>query len=99
LESEPHYTVIKGTPPTMTYPNRTKDMLEPGTYFVLRDTDVLATPLLYLYAHELRTQLDIARHRPGFMSKEGIAELEERERYVANLAAEWQRAGRGRLPA
>jgi hypothetical protein len=98
-DDEPRYTVIKGAPPKMTFPNRDREILEPGTYFVLRDTDALAGPLLWMYLHEIETYLDVARQKPGFISAEGIAEMEQRAKAVEQTAVEWQRRGVGRLPA
>lgn len=97
-DEEPRYTVIKGTPPKMTFPNRDRDVLDPETYFVLRSTDALAGPLLWMYLHEIETYLDVARQKPGFISDEGYAEMEQRARAVEKLAIEWQRRGVGRLP-
>lgn len=98
IEDEPRYTVYKGSPPTMTFPNRDGELLDAGSYFVLRETDALAAPLLWLYLHELRTWLDIARQKPGLLSQDGVTELELRERRAERIVLEWQRRGVGRLP-
>jgi hypothetical protein len=89
---DPKYTV---------YPHQRRfaqgSPLDEDTYFVLRDTDVLATSLLWLYVHEIQTVLELDREREMLTESER-AYLTTMEDRVTALAREWQMKGKGRLP-
>lgn len=75
-----------------------KEELEPGTYFVLRSSDLFGAAALYAYAAALGTAIEFSRARPGSMSPDEVETLEQLEEMVTNLAVEWQRSGVGRVP-
>jgi hypothetical protein len=79
------------------YPVGSDEPLEPGTYFVLRSSDMFGAPVLYAYDALIRTVLEFAREW-GTLSSEQMLTLEELSDFVLGLAQEWQRQGRGRLP-
>ena len=72
--------------------------LEPGTFFVLRSSDLFGAAALYAYAAAIATQIEFSRARPGSLSPDEVQTLEALEEMVTNLAVEWQRAGPGKVP-
>jgi hypothetical protein len=80
------------------YPRGDNEAVPDRTYFVLRHTDLFGHAVLWLYLSLIQTQLELARVRPGALSEAEVEHLEGMEIYVRELATEWQRAGRGRLP-
>ena len=74
--------------------------LEQGTYFVIRDTDIIGLDALYSYLSSVQTVLAMD-NRPGraFLKSEEREELERLEDYLTNLSTEWARSGKGRLPS
>lgn len=72
--------------------------LDPDTYFVLRDTDVLSHALLWNYVQLIQTLRELSRARPGMLSREEEESLTELEDFSQDLALAWQRRGKGRLP-
>jgi hypothetical protein len=72
--------------------------LEPGTYFVLRSSDLFGAAALYAYAAALGTAIELSRARPGSLSPDEVRAMEALEIMVTDLAVEWQRSGKGRVP-
>jgi hypothetical protein len=72
--------------------------LEPGTFFVLRHSDLFGAAALYAYAAALGTAIELSRARPGSLSPDEVHAMEVLEEMVTNLAVEWQRSGKGRVP-
>jgi hypothetical protein len=72
--------------------------LEPGTFFVLRSSDLFGAAALYAYAAAIASTIEFSRKRPGSLSPDEVADLERLEELVTNLAVEWQRSGLGRIP-
>jgi hypothetical protein len=72
--------------------------LDPGTFFVLRSSDLFGAAALYAYAAALGTAIEFSRARPGSLSPDEVQTLEALEEMVTNLAVEWQRSGKGRVP-
>lgn len=72
--------------------------LEPGSFFVLRSSDLFGAAALYAYAAALGTAIEFSRARPGSLSPDEVETLELLEEMVTNLAVEWQRSGTGRVP-
>lgn len=74
------------------------EVLKEGTYFVVRDTDILATPFLWGYVHQIQTLLELDRQRDFHLSEQERVSLSQLEDYVSDLAADWQAQGKGRIP-
>lgn len=72
--------------------------LEPGTYFVLRDTDLLSHALLWNYVQLIQTTREISRSVPEMLTSEEAQALDAIEDYVQDLAVKWQRSRKGTLP-
>ena len=72
--------------------------LEPGTFFVLRSSDLFGAAALYAYAAALGTAIEFSRARPGSLSPDEVQCVEALEEMVTDLAVEWQRSGTGRVP-
>jgi hypothetical protein len=72
--------------------------LEPGTFFVLRRSDLFGAAALYAYSAALATTIEFSRKRPGSLSPDEVETLERLEELVTNMAVEWQRSGLGRVP-
>jgi hypothetical protein len=79
-------------------PSGSEEPLEPGTYFVIRDTDALGHMVLWSYVGALQTVMEMAMHRPDMLTVEEVDALIDIESHVQALAERWQRSGKGRLP-
>lgn len=73
------------------------EVLEEGTYFVIRSQDVFGAAALYGYAHLLQTGLELDRIRPR-LSDEECGRLERLAEDVVKLAHEWQKRGDAKIP-
>jgi hypothetical protein len=71
--------------------------LAPGTYFVIRSSDMFASAGLYAYAHTIETILELASHRPVLNKQEALY-LRGVANQATQLAASWQRSGLQRVP-
>jgi len=74
------------------------DQLEPGTFFVLRSSDLFGPATLWAYAAAISLAIEFSRTRPGSLSATQVERLEALEEMVSDLAVEWQRSGAGRVP-
>jgi hypothetical protein len=74
------------------------EQLEPGTFFVLRSSDLFGPATLWAYAAAIATQIEFSRTRPGSLSPDEVEHLEALEEMVSDLAVTWQRSGAGRVP-
>jgi hypothetical protein len=77
--------------------NKDGDQLAPGTYFVIKATDLFATAGLWAYIHTLETVLELAAQRP-VVSEPEEANLRAMTDRAIQLAKTWQSNGLGRLP-
>lgn len=73
------------------------EMLAPGTFFVIRQSDMFAVSGLWSYAHALASVLDLADSRPVLTEDEYIKLRSAADR-ASELAAVWQSVKAGRLP-
>ena len=71
--------------------------LDPDTYFVIRDSDVLGAAGLWAYVYNLQTVLELVEKGLTTIAPEEINHLYELREYTSELAAKWQESGR-RLP-
>lgn len=85
--TEEKYTVRK----------RDGSVLEPGTYFVIKDTDLFSAAGLWAYAHAITTIIEMSDTRE-ILSEEERETLKAVMDVAATRAAAWQRGGKGRLP-
>ena len=80
-----------------TVKNGAGETLAPGTYFVVRATDVFAASGLYAYCHSMETvlELDADAHFLRPEQREHLLEIADQARRLAHT---WQTAGLGRVP-
>lgn len=77
--------------------NAEGEILAPGTYFVIRATDVFAAAGLWSYVHSMETVLEIDTDT-RFLTPEQRAHLRATADQATRLATNWQHAGLGRMP-
>lgn len=87
LLTEEKYTVRKAN----------GEILAPGTYFVVKSTDLFAASGLWAYVHAMATVLEMNDTRPILSADEYVSLTNTADR-AAELAGRWTRAGAGRLP-
>lgn len=80
LEPDTKYTVRKTS----------GEILAPGTYFVVKSTDLFASVGLWAYAHAMIAALELGDERPGFMSAKEIDYLKTLADRAATLAGTWE---------
>jgi hypothetical protein len=73
------------------------EILAPGTYFVIKESDLFAVSGLWSYAHALATVMDLADSRP-LLTPEEYDRLRDTQDTVSRLAAIWQQAKSRKLP-
>lgn len=73
-------------------------ILEPGSYFVIRDTDLFSAPGLWAYAQAIMTIVEMSNTREGILTDEEREHMKSVMDVAATLASAWQQAGKGRLP-
>ncbi len=71
--------------------------LEPDTYFVIRDRDVLGAAGLWAYVYNLQTVLELVERGLTTIPPEEVAHLYDLREYTSELAARWQESAR-KLP-
>jgi putative SOS response-associated peptidase YedK len=74
------------------------EILAPGTYFVVKATDLFASAGLWSYAHSMQAALEMADERPGFLTEQESTYLRNLADRAAHLAGTWERNRQGRLP-
>lgn len=74
------------------------EILPPGTYFVIKSTDLFAYAGLWAYCQSLETVLELATDRPDALKPEEREKLRSIADHVSALASAWQKAGLGRVP-
>lgn len=71
--------------------------LAPGTYFVIRGSDLFAASGLWAYCHSLETALELDA-QASFLSPVQAERLRNIADQATALAARWHREGLGRIP-
>lgn len=77
--------------------NAKGEILPPGTFFVIRKSDMFSVPGLWSYTHALATVLDLAADRP-ILTPEEEENLRNTMDRASALATVWQEAKTGKLP-
>lgn len=66
------------------------EILAPGTYFVVKSTDLFASVGLWAYAHAMIAALELGDERPGFMTEVEVNYLRALADRAATLAGTWE---------
>lgn len=77
--------------------NASGELLPPGTYFVVRATDVFAASGLWAYIHNMETVLELDA-QAGFLRDDQARHLRELADRATQLARSWQESGLGSIP-
>lgn len=65
------------------------ETLKPGTFFVIRSSDMFGIAGLYAYANQIQTTLEIDKERK-FLTDVELLHLRDIADYIADLARQWQ---------
>ena len=75
------------------------DELPPGSFFVFRDSDILAVPGMWAYVHTVQTMIEMCEQGLVDVPPGSLAGLYTIRDFVSGLAATWQASATRRFPS